>query len=173
MKTTKNKIIAAAAALAVIIAISAITAVAISGLRSSKGEYFRDVVDRVSFRLEPTEFELQKNDGGAYEIEFTFSAKKTEADFYAVINGIDAEGISYDSLVFENTSNASSYSPENLVLPAENGEAKEITWKIRMTVSDIPDEGADFSLKVAYTSGMTPDSADEHTLKVPMKIELS
>lgn len=165
-----KKIIITALALAIIIAASAALGIAANRQKASSGKYYRDIVDRVSFTLENTEFELTKSSGKDHEVVFSFTAKKTEADFYAVINSIDIEGISYKSLIFENTSNSENYLSENIVLPAENGEAKEISWNITMTLSGDISENTDFFFAVDYTSGMTPDTTDEHILKIPMKI---
>lgn len=166
----KKNIIMTAVALMIILAVSAAMGIAVNRQKESKGKYYRDIVDRVSFSLENTEFELVKSETEDCEITFSFSAKKTEADFYAVINSLDVEGISYKSLVFENTSGAQNYVPEDVLLPAENGEAKEISWNIKMTVSNDIVENTDFYFVVDYTSGMTPDTSDEHILRIPMKI---
>ncbi|MCH5198465.1 MAG: hypothetical protein J1E34_06130 [Oscillospiraceae bacterium] len=166
----RKKIIITAAALAIIIAVSAAIGMAANRQKTSRGKYFRDIVDRVSFTLENTEFELVKDETDDYEITFSFTAKKTEADFYALINSLDIEGINYKNLVFENTSASQNYSPENILLPAENGEAKRISWDIKMTFSNAISENTEFFFVVDYTSGITPDTADEHILRIPMKI---
>jgi len=165
----KNRIIALASALAIIITASVIAAIAINRPVSSGGSYYRDIVDRVSFYVENTEFRLQKANSGEYQIDFSFSAKKTEPDFYAVINSIDVESISYKSLIFENTS-GDDYTPENAVIPAENGKTKEISWDIKMTFSDAISENTEFYLVIDYVSGMTADTSDEHLLRIPMEI---
>ena len=69
---------------------------------SQKGEYDQKLIDRVNLSVENTDFVVTKTADGeeTFYITFTFSAQKTEADFYAKINSFSISGIEFENIIF-------------------------------------------------------------------------
>ncbi len=153
-----------------------ITAVAVSGPKkpdAASGKAENLIADRIAFSLENTEFTIKKADEKAekYILTMFFEAKKTQGDFYAVINSLTLTGIDYESIAFTAlTDKAKGKTTDALVLTATNGEPDVYRWKIEIKL-DIAKKGT-FSpvLNFSYTSGTNKDSAMEKLTQLPLKI---
>lgn len=167
----KRKIALISIFLLLIGGITAVTVLAANRPSRSAGQFERDVLDRIRFQVENTDFTLKKTGTGPeeFEIAFTLTAEKTEPDFYAVIHCIDLEGLEYDSLIFQSNSNENNV-PSELPLPAENGKTVPLQWTVRAFFTTENKAPIDFSLVINYTSGITESVADTHILKIPMHI---
>ena len=168
----KNRILIIAAAILLLVT-SVITVIAGRNPDKSKGGYTRDIIDRVSFTVDNTRFIFTRSENAKeeYTLAFTLTAAKTEADFYAMIHSVEMEGLSYNSMIFQ-TAAGDSYVPQDMILPSEKGKAAPVTWNVILTFSAPAKNTVDFSLKIDYTSGFTPDTAEEHILNIPMQITL-
>ena len=168
----KKHILLIAAALAVLIGVFAVIAGANRRPAETGGKYERDITDRVTFIVEPTIFAFDSTENGeeAYELRFTLRAKKNEADFYAVLHSAVLEGLDYTSVTFQTAEGDKNYVPNELPLLAENGVAEEIVWQVTVLLGTKAPENKEFSLVLHYTSGLTPETADEHYLEIPLKI---
>lgn len=167
----KRKIALISLFLLLIGSITAVAVIAANRPSESKGQYERDVIDRVRFQVENTDFTLVKSNNGPeeFEISFTLTAEKTEPDFYAVLHSVDLEGLEYDSLIFQSASDESN-APNDLPLPAENGKTVPLQWTVRSLFTSENNASVDFSLVIKYTSGITESTADTHIIKIPMHI---
>ena len=156
---------------AVLLIAAVFTAIAVTRPSAGEGQYHRDIIDRVVFSVDPTHFSFVKTEqgDGTCELEFTLTAKKTEADFYAVLHTAELEGLDYESMIFQ-TAAGDAYAPQDLMLPAENGKAVPVTWTVRVRLASAAALNTDFSLVLRYTSGMTQETAEEHVLRIPMQI---
>lgn len=169
---SNNKKIWILPAVLILLTAFALTGIAILRPARNSGTYNRDITDRVRFTVENTDFVFPKetSESGEAELIFTLHAKKTEADFYAVIHSIELTGLKYNSMTFQTVDSEINYIPENLALPAVRGEAVEVTWIV--TVNFTPKaEPQDFELQIDYTAGITPTTADEHILSIPMHLD--
>ena len=156
----------------VLLAAALVTALAVSGTSEKTGDYKRDIVDRVSFYADATQFSFVRSENAdeVYELGFQLTAEKTEADFYALLHSAELDGLDYDTMVFQSAT-GENLLPEELPLPAENGNAIPVQWTVRVRFPAPEDQNTvDFSLVLNYTSGMTPDTAEEYILKIPMRI---
>ena len=141
----------------------------------SAGGYYHTVTDRVDFSVDYTQFTIKKTEGGAERcrIDFTLTAKKTEADFYAVLDHLDLTELDFVSASFLcTTAGMESAVPEALPLPVKNGESAPLSWNVSVT--------ADFSAKgvytakllIEYTAGLTKEPADSRLLEIPLTVTI-
>ena len=164
----RNKTILISAAALLLAAVFLTVGIAVNRPSRSAGGYYRDVIDRIRVSVDHTEFSLPKDGNGEYEVTFRLTLEKTEGDFYAVLHGVEAEGLSVKSLTFQSVSGGEQI-PRDLPLPAENGKAVEVAWDVTLAFTSDGDGELPFSLTLHYTSGVTRDTADEHYLEIPMK----
>ena len=165
----RNKLILLCAAILTLAAVLVTVGIAVGRPTQSEGGYYRDVIDRLDIGVEHTEFRLAADPDGEYEVSFRLSLKKAEADFYALLHSVQIEGVQVKTLTFCNVTGNAEFMPRDLLLPAENGVAKEIAWDVTLTFTAAEAGELPFSLTLDYTSGMTRDTADEHILEIPMK----
>ncbi len=170
----KRTMLTAAAAVVLIIAFAA-AAVALRGPAKQEGTYHRDVLERVCFTVENTDFTVEKETDGAEDctLRFTLRAQKTEADFYAVIHSVRVEGLDYARLTVQGANAQTVNPPEELALPAENGTPTELAWDADVLFTAAEAGDTDFELVIRFTSGITPQTADEHILRVPMRLHVN
>ena len=173
MNRSKRILLVAAA----VVLLAAFTAIAIAVQRpaESNGGFQQNVTDRVRFAVDRTDFKFEQSADASdgYEFTFTLSAEKTEADFYAVIHSVTISGAAYESIRFQTVSDSENLPPEELMLPAENGKTKEVRWEVTVRLPVNAAEENDFQLIINYTSGITPETADEHFLEIPLHITVS
>ena len=142
---------------------------------SQKGEYEQKLLDRVNLSIENTDFVVTKTANGeeTFYITFTFSAQKTEADFYAEINSFKISGIEFESIIFTaDEQNSTSINPDGLVLGAKNGKPIQYKWTAQMTFS-ITEKGTYTPLlEIDYTSGTSKENSEDRYFSVPLTIKV-
>ncbi len=173
----KRNILLLASAFAVLLGVFA--GLAIADRRPAEpeetaGRYERTITDRVSFFVEPTRFTVQKTEDGeeSFQHSFTLRAKKNEADFYAILHSAAVEGPGIVSVTFQTVGSDKNYVPNELPLPAEDGVAEELCWQVTVLFNAAERGRTDHRLVLHYTSGLTPDAADEHYLEIPLEINI-
>lgn len=147
---------------------------ALNGKENSSGGFKSDIVNRVCFSADKTEFYPEKDSGGNISVSFVFSAKKTQADFWAIIKSFDISGLQYESLVFTPLNDASQKQPVSLLpLPAENGEPVELSWEININFGALPAGVYAAAAEVEYLSGITQNSSGRYLMSIPLTITVS
>ena len=153
-----------------------ITAFAINGGKkpeSTSGKWENLIADRIELTLENTEFTLKRSGDAAEEYTLTMllTAKKTQGDFWGVINSFELSGIAYDNIVFTALSEAAQNKTiDSLVLTSTNGTPDTYKWQTDINVS-IQGKGTYTPvIRLHLTSGMTKDTASERIVEIPLKI---
>ncbi len=140
---------------------------------SQKGEYEQKLLDRVNLSVENTDFVVTKSADGeeTFFISFTFSAQKTEADFYAEINSFSINDIEFESIIFTaDEQNGKSVNPDGLVLGAKNGKPIQYKWTAEMTFK-VTEKGVyNPILEIDYTSGTNKENSEDRYFAVPLTI---
>ncbi len=153
-----------------------ITALAVAGGKKpdiSAGKAESLIADRIAFSLENTEFTIKKADEKAekYTLTMFFETKKTQGDFYAVINSLTLSGIDYESITFTALSDkAQGKTTDALVLTATKGEPDVFRWQVDITLNLAKKGTFSPKIKLSYTSGTTKNSAMEKFTEIPLKI---
>lgn len=141
--------------------------------KAQSGSFSRQIVDRIDFCVENTEFVLNKPKKGGenYTLTFYISAKKTQADFFGRIDSVRVTGIDYDNIVFlPQNENCDGLTLNDMLLPVKDGEPAEVRWKAELTFTAQSDTPPEPVVEIAYTGGMTQQTADSHLLEVPLRI---
>lgn len=174
MNKTKKKITAIAVfVLAVVLIPIAVFAVknAVSPI-SSGGGFVQKTIDRINISVDKTDFVFNKDGNGAYRIAFTLTAEKTEADFFAKLDSFEVDGQSFGAAIVSPVGNSSEFIIDGAVLPASNGKAEQLSWKIEVPFT--ADSAGTYTgeIKLSFTSGITEDTADSHLLTIPLTVEI-
>ena len=143
---------------------------------SQTGSFQRQIVDRIDFSVENTEFTLQKEAAGQedYTVSFYLSAKKTQADFYGRIDSVRITGLNYDNIVFvPQNEYCDGMTLNDLLLPVIDGEPVEARWRGDLTFTAQSAAPLSPVIEITYTGGMTRESADTHILEIPLTIRFS
>jgi len=140
---------------------------------SQTGGYEQKLLDRVNLSVENTDFVLTKTADGeeTFYITFTFSAGKTEADFYAEINSFSISGIEFENIIFTaDEANKTSVNPDGLILGVKNGKPIQYKWTAQMTFN-IEEKGTYTPLlEIDYTSGTSKENSEDRYFSVPLTI---
>ena len=171
MKKPFAALFAALLAAALVVGVAAI---AVGAARRSSGSVRRETIDRVDFTVENIEQTFSLADGGAFSADILFTAKKTEADFYAMINDIAVTGAGIEKTdILPAADGGAVRSAIGAVLPAENGEPLEVKWIVHVTFA--PDGAGEYpaTLSVDYTSGVKLAAADRHIYTVPLRFTVT
>ena len=137
------------------------------------GHFSRQIIDRIDFSVENTEFQLKKTATlpEDFTLSFYLSAKKTQADFYGRIDSVRITGIDYDNVVFlPQNENCDGMTLNELLLPVKDGEPAEVKWRADLTFTAQTASPLSPVLEITYTSGMTYQSADTHILEIPLSV---
>ncbi|MBR3596889.1 MAG: hypothetical protein IKL47_07950 [Clostridia bacterium] len=175
MISKKHKLILTAVSVLVLIGLS-VTALAVAGGKKPSvqtGGYENLIADRIEIKLENTDFVLKKSSADAEKFTLTFflSLKKTQADFYALVDSFDFYGISYDSIVFTALNEESEGKTlDGLILPAENGQAKEMKWQIDVSCSFVGKGSYEGKIKLMHTTGITQDTSQQKITEIPVTV---
>ena len=140
---------------------------------SVSGKFENLTADRIELILENTDFVLKKSSDGveAYTLSFFLSAKKTQGDFYAVINSFTVSDIAYDNLVFTAlTDVAEGKTFDSLVLTSTDGEPDLYKWRVDMTLNILGKGEYSPVIRIDYTSGVTEGSSQRKFVDVPLNI---
>ena len=141
--------------------------------KAQSGSFSRQIVDRIDFAVENTEFTLKKpkNSPQDYTLSFFISAQKTQADFYGRIDSVRVTGIDYDNIVFwPQNENCDGLTLNDLLLPVKDGEPAEVKWKAELTFTADRDAPLSPVIEITYTSGMTQQTSDTHILEIPLSV---
>lgn len=177
MNFRKHRIILTLLAILLLIGIS-VSAVAVSqSLKPdvSSGSFQNLIADRIEIIVENTEFTIKKASDDIETVTLTMflSVKKTQADFYGMINSITFSGISYDNIVFtalnEDTENKT---PDSLILGAKNGNPDTYKWQIDVTFSVKGKGSYPSSLSIDCISGMSEITSAGRLFEIPIGIEV-
>lgn len=140
---------------------------------SVSGKFENLTADRIEIMLENTEFKLKKTSDSAeeYTISFFFSAKKTQGDFYALINSFKISDIAFDNIVFTAlTDAAEGKTLDKLKLTATDGEPDLFRWRVDLTLSIAGKGEYNPVIMIDYTTGMTENSAQRKFIEIPVTI---
>lgn len=153
-----------------------ITAISVVGGKKptvEAGSFENLIADRIEIKVENTEFTLKKSTDSPEQFTLTlfFSAKKTQPDFYAMINSFSLKDLSYDNIVFTALNDETEEKTlDYLLLPANNGEPEEMKWQVDITLTVAGKGTYESAIKLDYTSGMNKNSAQQKIMEIPLKI---
>ena len=100
-----------------------------------------------------------------------FEVRKTQGDFYGMINSFTLSGIDYESITFTALSDkAQGKTTDSLVLTATKGEPDIYRWQVDITLKLTEKGTFTPKVKLSYTSGTSEDSAMEKFTEIPLKI---
>ena len=143
--------------------------------QSQSGSFSRQIIDRIDFCVENTEFVLKKTESGQedYTLSFYLSAKKTQADFYGRIDSVRITGMTYDNIVFiPQNDNCDGLTLTNAILPVKDGEPAEAKWKADLTFTAQTAAALSPVIEITYTSGLSHQTSDTHILEIPLSITI-
>ena len=136
-------------------------AVVLGTAKNKTGNVKRETIDRVDFTLENVEQTFSPADGGRYSAELTFSARKTEADFYTMINNITVSGAGVEKTEIECApDSAEQKSAIGALLPAKDGAPLTMKWTVRVYFSAESAGEIPMTLTVDFTSGVKKEAAN-------------
>ncbi len=139
------------------------------------GSFENLIADRIEITVENTEFTLTKSKDSAEQFTLTLflSAKKTQADFYAMINSFRLSSIAYDNIVFTAlNSETEGKTLDSLLLPANNGEPETLKWQVDITLTVSGRGTYESAIMLDYTSGMNKHSAQQKIMEIPVIINV-
>lgn len=143
---------------------------------AQSGEYGNPVADRVYFSVKNTSFSLKKNsaDSEKFTITVFFSAKKTQADFYAILNSFTFSGLSYDSMVFTAlNADTEGKTANSTLLPAKDGEPVLLEWQVDITFNIVNKGTYNTKILLDFTSGLSEATAQQKLTEIPVTITVS
>ena len=175
MNSVRNKFVITLLVSVLVIAITVSATAVIGGKKPSvqSGSFENLIADRIELTLENTEFKLVRSSQATdtYTLTMLLSAKKTQADFYAVLNSFSITGIENDSLVFTALNSVTENNAiEELMLTATNGEPDTFHWQIDLTLKMAGKGTFSPKINIEYTSGLTKESATSKLLEIPLTI---
>lgn len=177
MNFKKHKIFLLTAAVLILIGIS-VSAVAVSINKKadvSSGSFQSLIADRIEIIVENTDFVIKKTSDDTETVTLTMfiSLKKTQPDFYGIINSLTFSGIAYDNIVFTALNEATEgKTPDALILGATDGAPESYKWKADITFSVKGTGSYPSILKIDYTSGMNKSSSQQKLLEIPISISV-
>ena len=134
------------------------------------GGYVQKTVDRINLTVDKTTFVFKKSTENIYNVSFTLTAEKTEADFYAVLNSFSVSGLNADGIFLTANDGATEYVINDTVLPASNGKTEKLTWNVQIPCKMTAAGTLNGTVKIEYTSGITKETADSHLLEIPVTV---
>ncbi|MDR1629567.1 MAG: hypothetical protein LBS36_05070 [Oscillospiraceae bacterium] len=143
------------------------------GANKTEGSHTQTIVNRVDFLVKNTQYVFLKTEP-AQDFEFTVavSAKKTEADFYGVINTVAMNNFAYLSCLVNPADVAGALPLPDAPLPVVNGSPAAMTWNVFVTFHAEQAMDTAAELAVAYTSGVKAEVANKHLLPVDIQIKV-
>ncbi len=172
----KTKKITAILSVIILVAGISFTVFAITGGKKpsvQSGEFENLIADRIELTVKNTDFVLTKSTDEAETFTVTcfFTAKKTQADFYAVIDNFEFTSLSYDNIVFTALNEKTEDKTVNgLTLTASDAQPDLYEWQVDITLSVLGKGVYKSALKIDYTSGMTQQTAQSKTVEIPLTI---
>lgn len=172
----KAKILTAVISVIVLLSGISLTVFSVAGGKKptvQSGSFSNTVADRIEITVENTEFVLKKsnNNTETFTLTMFISAKKTQPDFYAVLDNIELTSLAYDNIVYTAKSEAAENKTVNsLQLTSTNGKADIFSWQTDITLSVLGKGVYNAALKISYTSGITKETAQSKFMEIPIKI---
>lgn len=169
-KRVLSAIICVCAVLALVVSAAAVTRYK---FKSSGEEAVIKTVNRVDIEVSATRFTFDKPDSDGYlSCTATVSIKKTEPDFYGVLNSITLSGQDFGYIVYTaGKDNGSSSLPENLTLPTGDNGVYPLEWEVTFTVPFVEGQTEyNASIDFNYTTGIKTNAAQRYTASVPIVI---
>ena len=153
-----------------------ITASAIAGgkkpdIHSGKTENL--IADRISYTLRNTDFVIKKTSAEAekYTLTLFLEVKKTQGDFYGVLDSFTLSGIEYDSIVFTDlTEKGDAKIPSSLLLTATDGEPDVFRWQLDVNLTLSEKAVYTAAARLQYTAGTSEASAMTKIAEIPVTI---
>ncbi len=175
MSAKAKKITALLSVIILLAGISFTVGAIVGGKKPSvqSGEFENRIADRIEITVENTDFVLKKTESGAETFTLTcfLTAKKTQADFHAMIDSLEFTDIAYDNIVFTALNETSENKTlDSLILTATEGSPDTYRWQVDITLSVIGKGVYNSALKIAYTSGITEKTAQSKVMEIPIKI---
>lgn len=155
----------------ILVTASAINAGKKPDIQSGKTENL--IADRIFYSLENTEFTIKKTAEEAedYTLTMLLEVKKTQGDFYGMINSFTLSGIAYDSIVFTDLSGGKEANiPSSLLLTATDGEPDTFRWQVDVKLSLMGKGTYAATARLQYTSGTSEATAMTKTAEIPVTI---
>ncbi len=134
------------------------------------GGFVRKTIDRLNLTVDKTTFTFNKIDSNVYNVSFTFTAEKTEADFYGVLDSFSVNGINSEYVLFTATDGTTQYVLNNTTLPASNGKPQLLSWTVEIPCKITSAGTVNGSIQIVYTSGVTSETADSRLLEIPLTV---
>lgn len=172
----KAKKITAVLSVIVLIAGISFTVFAIAGGKKpsvQSGQFENLIADRIELTVRNTDFVLKKSTDEAETFTITcfFTAKKTQADFYAVIDNFEFTSLAYDNIVFTALNEKTEGKALNgLMLTSSDAQPDLYEWQADITLSVLGKGVYTSSLKIDYTSGMSQQTSQSRTVEIPLTI---
>ena len=134
----------------------------------------QNYINRVRFSLDATEFVFMRESSGKYMLEFTFTAEKTQADFYAVLDDFQIVGLPYSSMtVTAAEQNGKAIPIPGAELPGSyDGTTTPLQWTVKLEfetdtpVTHLP------QLLISYTSGTKFNLAESYQTEVDLLVKV-
>ena len=168
----KTGILILSVALALLTAVAA-GAAAYQIAKEKSGTVISQTVNRVNLTFENTKQTFAPSESGEYLAELTFTAEKTEADFYAVLNDLSCSGMGFmrmEIVPAEDGTNNMSFA--GAALKAQDGECIASKWLIRLYFQAQPGTTFAPTLTLDYTSGVKEAAAARRLLDIPLQLTI-
>ncbi len=135
----------------------------------------RTYIDRMDLHIDATQFVFMIDESGKYKLQFTFTAEKTEADFYAVLDDFYIFGMPYTEMtVTAASANGDVVAIPGAELPADYyGNTTPLQWTIEMQFATSEPVHYTPTLQLTYTSGTKYDLSETYCLEIPMVVKVS
>ncbi len=145
----------------------------VTARRSDGSELIEPYLDRVDIRADCTGFECARDAEGVYKLDVRLTIAKTEAEFYARIDSVRAEGDGVLAFVVE----GADVSPDGMLLPVgADGEPEPLVLDLSVVV-----DGADIEagqtmsvdLVIDLTSGVNAGNVTSVRRTVPLTLSVT
>ncbi len=155
-----------------------ITAAAVSQNKkpdTASGNFSNLIADRIEIKAENTDFTIKKASDGIETVTLTMflSVKKTQADFYGILNSLSFSGLAYDNMVFTAKNSVSEGKiPQALTLTATDNEPDIFCWQIDITLSVAEKGTYPAVLTLDYTTGITKATSQNRYIEIPISVNV-
>ncbi|MBQ6863365.1 MAG: hypothetical protein IJO14_03905 [Clostridia bacterium] len=132
-------------------------------------------VNRVDFQIDSTEFVFIKSDNGKYVFRFTFTAEKTEPDFYAILDSFSLTGIPYTKLTItaDDANDGVLMIPGSILPTTKQEKTAPLSWTAEVEFS--AQQGVTYTptLQIGYTSGTSYALKESYRADVPFTVKVT
>lgn len=178
MSKTSKRIVLLLSVIILLAGIS-ITVFSIAGGKepSVQGGSFQNLyADRIELTVENTEFTLTKStdDIESFTLTSYITVKKTQADFYGMIDSFEITDISYDNVVFTALNDVTENKTlDSLLLTSSDSSPDTFRWQVDITMSVLGKGVYNSSFRINYTTGMNKDTAQSKFIEIPVIITVA